>query len=326
MIRASGLALVILAVLSTLLAAQAQPAGSIHRIGWLGLNSPPNPFYDAFARGLRELGYVEGRNVVIESRWAEGKSERLAALAVDLVRLEPDVIVTAAQAATAAAKQATAAVPIVMVNVTDPVGQGFIASLARPGRNVTGLTYAADEAQTGKLLQLIKEAVPRLSRVAVLINAAYPQMPLKRRVMEEVAPTLDIDLQWVPVHGPDEIEKSFAAMVKNRAGALIVVGDPLIFAHRREVIALADRNRLPAMYMDRVSVEEGGLMSYGSDTKDTYRRAATYVDKILKGAKPGDLPVEQPTKFELIVNLKTAKALSLTIPPSLVQRADQVIE
>ena len=324
--RRSFLGVVAGGVLARPLAAAAQPAGSIQRIGWLGLNSAPNPFYDAFTRGLRELGYVEGRNVVIESRWADGKAERLPALAADLVRLRPDVIVTAAQAASAAAKQATGTIPIVMVNVTDPIGEGFISTLAKPGGNITGLTYAATEEQSGKLLQLIKEAVPRLARVAVLMNAAYPAMASKQRPMEAVAPTLDIDLQWVLVQTPNEIESSFASIIKRRAGAVVVVGDPLIFAHRRQVIALADKHQLPAMYMDRVSVEDGGLMSYGSDTKDTYRRAATYVDKILKGAKPGDLPVEQPTKFELVINLKTAKALGLTIPPSLLQRADQVIE
>jgi putative tryptophan/tyrosine transport system substrate-binding protein len=208
------------------LVSEAQPTERIYRIGYLALNFPPNPFYEAFILGLRELGYAESQNTVIESRWAEGKSERLPALAAELVRLGPDVLVTAAQAATASAKQATATIPIVMVNVTDPVGQGFISSFARPGGNITGLTYKADDEQMGKLLQLIKEAAPRLSRAAVLANAALPYFGPQKQVMEDVARILGIDLQWVLVQGPNEFEKAFAAMVEKRAGGVVVIGGP----------------------------------------------------------------------------------------------------
>lgn len=318
--------LLAVAVLFTLRDAEAQPAAKIYRIGYLALNSPPNPFYAAFISGLRELGYAEGQNILIESRWAAGDPERLPALAAELVGLRTDVIVTAAQAATVAAHQATATVPIVMVNVVDPVGTGFISSLAKPGGNITGLTYDAGEEQYAKLLQLVREAVPGVSRVALLLNADLPYRGFLTRVYDETALRLDLGLQHVGVQGPHDLERVFVDMRNARVGAVVVKGDPLIFVHRKQIIALAETYKLPAMYTDRLSVEDGGLMSYASDTKDTYRRAAAYVDKILKGAKPAELPVEQPAKFELIFNLKTARALGLTIPPSLLLRADKIIE
>lgn len=320
----------VLAYLAALLiaaaAADAQPAAKIYRVGWLALNSPPNPFHDAFISGLRELGYAEGQNIVIESRWAAGHSERLPALAAELVRLRTNVIVTAAQAPTIAAKHATTTIPIVMVNIADPVGAGLIASFARPGGNITGLSYEADEGQYRKRLQLIKEAMPQVSRVALLFHADVPFKAFWKRVHDEAAPKVGLSIQHVEVGGPQDFEGGFVEMRNARADAVIVLGDPLIFSHRRQIIALAAKYKVPAVYTDRLSVEDGGLMTYASDSKDLYRRAAAYVDKILKGSKPTDLPVEQPTKFELVLNVKTAKALGLKISPSVVLRADQIIE
>jgi putative ABC transport system substrate-binding protein len=309
------------------LAAEAQQAAKIARIGYLAPNLAATPHLpEAFRQGLRDLGYVEGRNVVIEYRDAEGKLERLPALAAELVALKVDVIVTSAYPGTLAAKNATNTIPIIMVAVADPVRIGLIASLVRPGGNITGLTLLAGTEIVGKHLELLKEAVPNLSRVAVLWNPANPMHVLRLREVEVAGRSLRVQLQILKAQGPEEFDSAFAAMTRERAGALYVVGDPMLRQHRRRLAELAAKSRLPAVYELKDHVEAGGLMAYGPSILDMYWRAATYVDKILKGAKPADLPVEQPTKFELVINLKTAKALGLTIPQSLLRRADEVIQ
>ena len=320
------IALLVLGILVTPLAAKAQPTVKVYRIGYLALNAPPNPFYEAFREGLHDLGYVDGQNILLESRWAEGRPERLPVLAADLVRLKVDLIVTAAVAATAAAKQATATkpIPIVMVNVFRPVEQGLVASLARPGGNITGLSNEAAPELDVKRIEFLKAVVPSAARVAVLWSAAFQGRQLQD--MERGAHVFSLALQSVEIKEPSEFEAAFTAMTRKRADAVLVIGDPIIFFHRSRVIHLAAKRRLPSMYPFREFVDAGGLMAYGPSLPDIYRRAAVYVDKILKGAKPADLPVEQPTHFELVINLKTAKALGLTIPQSVLVRADQVIE
>jgi putative ABC transport system substrate-binding protein len=314
-------------LLAAPLARRAQQAGKVPRIGYLALNPAANPhLHEAFRQGLRDLGYVEGRNLVIEYRDDEGKVERLPALAAELVSLKVDLIVAGAYQATLAAKNATKTIPIIMVAVADPVRIGLIASLVRPGGNITGLTLLAGTEMIGKHLELLKEAVPNLSRVAVLSNPANPMHVLRLREVEVAGRSLRVQLQILKAQGPEEFDSAFAAMTRERAGALYVVGDPMFVSHRRRLAELAAKSRLPAVYELKDHAEAGGLMVYGPSTVDMFRRAATYVDKILKGAKPGDLPVEQPTKFDLTINLKTAKALGLTIPQSLLLRADQVIE
>ena len=309
------------------LAAEAQQAAKVARIGYLANHVASSPHLpEAFRQGLRDLGYVEGRNVVIEYRDAEGKLERLRALAAELVALKVDVIVASAYPGTLAAKNATNTIPIIMVAVADPVRIGLIASLVRPGGNITGLTLLAGTEIVGKHLELLKEAVPNLSRVAVLWNPANPMHVLRLREVEVAGRSLRVQLQILKVQGPEEFDSAFAAMTRERAGALYVVGDPMLSQHRRRLAELAAKSRLPAVYELKDHAEAGGLMAYGPNILDMYRRAATYVDKILKGAKPADLPVEQPTKFELVINLKTAKALGLTIPQSLLQRADEIIQ
>jgi putative ABC transport system substrate-binding protein len=315
------------ALLAAPLAAEAQPAAKIARIGYLAFNLASSPhLHEAFRQGLRDLGYVEGRNVVIEYRHAEGKAEQFPTLAAELVSLKVDLIVAGAYQATLAAKNATKTIPIIMVAVADPVRMRLIASLVRPGGNITGLTLLAGTEIVGKHLELLKEAVPKLSRVAVLSNPANPMHIVRLREVEVAGRSLRVQVQILKAQGPEEFDSAFAAMTRARAGALYVVGDPMFIQHRRRLAELAAKSRLPAVYELKDHAEAGGLMVYGPSTLDMYRRAATYVDKILKGAKPGDLPVEQPTKFELVINLKTAKALGLTIPPSLLARADQVIE
>jgi ABC-type uncharacterized transport system substrate-binding protein len=315
------------ALLAAPLAAEAQPAAKIARIGYLAFNLASSPhLHEAFRQGLRDLGYVEGRNVVMEYRHAEGKAERFPTLAAELVSLKVDLIVAGAYQATLAAKNATKTIPIIMVAVADPVRMGLIASLVRPGGNITGLTLLAGTEIVGKHLELLKEAVPNLSRVAVLSNPANPMHIVRLREVEVAGRSLRVQLQILKAQGPEEFDSAFAAMTRARAGALYVVGDPMFIQHRRRLAELAAKSRLPAVYELKDHAEAGGLMVYGPSTLDMYRRAATYVDKILKGAKPGDLPVEQPTKFELVINLKTAKALGLAIPPSVLARADQVIE
>ena len=316
-------------LLAAPLAVEAQQAGKVYRIGYLGAASPSDPsfqrFFEAFRKGLAQLGYVEGQNIAIESRWAAGKYERLPGLAAELVRLKMDVIVTAAVPAIRAAKEATSTIPIIMAVVVDPVATGLVASLARPGGNITGLSGMTPDL-VGKQLGMLKEIVPRVSRVAVLWNPANPGNPPQLKAAEIAARTLGMRLQLLETRSPREIDSAFAAMTKEGASAVVVLVDVLFIDQRTRIAELAVKARLPTMFSQREHVEAGGLMGYGADLQDTFRRAAGYVDKVLKGAKPADLPIEQPTKFELVINLKTAKTLGLTIPPSLLARADQVIE
>jgi putative ABC transport system substrate-binding protein len=309
-------------------AARAQQAEKVSRIGYL------SPFSSAglsdgeqtLLQALRDLGYVEGKNVVIERRFAEGKFDRLTRLAAELVELKVDVIVSVVTQASLAARDATTTIPIVMVYVSDPVGSGLIASFARPGANITG-TSGMNAEVAGKSLELLKEAVPQVSRVAVLWNpnnAVFQAQML--RATEAAAAVLRVELQTFEVRGPDELDGAFAAITRGGAGALLVLADPILNLHRKRIIDFAERSRLPAMYGLRESSADGGLMAYAPDRLGQYRRAASYVDKILKGAKPVDLPVEQPTKFEFVVNLKTAKTLGLAFPLPLLGRADEVIE
>jgi len=318
-----------LGTLSAPLAVDAQQPGKVWRIGSLGMGHIPvpvsNPIWDAFLQQLRELGYVEGQNIVIEYRSAEGRAERLPDLAAELVNLKVDVIVAGGTPPPLAAKHATRTIPIVMAAAGDPVGSGLVASLARPGGNVTGLSTFTPEL-AGKRLQLLKEVVPGVSRVAVLWNAANPYAALVTRETEAAARKLGVQVQSLEVRGPDDFEHALPAAIRGRAGALIVVDDPLTFLYRMRIADFAARNRLPAMYGFREYAEAGGLMAFGANLADLYRRAATYVDKILKGAKPADLPVEQPTKFELVINMKIANALGLTIPQSVLVRADEIIQ
>ena len=320
----AGLAL---GMLAAPLGAEAQQAGKVYRIGLLG-RSPPatgGHLWEAFLQGLRDLGYVEGRNLVIEHRYSEGKDEGLPDLAADLVRLKVDVIVAGATPPVHAARRATATIPIVMANHSDPVGSGLVASLARPGGNVTGLSIVNPEL-SGKRLELLKGAMPRAVRVAVLWNPASRIHP---RMIDETAAAsraLGLRLLRLPARGLADYDGAFSEMTRERAEALVVLGDVTFWIHRGRIAELAAQRRLPTMFAQREHVEAGGLMSYGVDLRENYRRAATYVDKILKGARPADLPVEQPTKFELVVNMKTARALGLTIPPIVLGRADQLIE
>jgi ABC-type uncharacterized transport system substrate-binding protein len=310
------------------LAAEAQPAGKIYRIGYLSAGAPTsNPLViAAFQQGLRDLGWVEGQNIDIEYRWAEGRFDRLPDLAADLVRLKVDVIVASPTPAALAAKNVTGTVPIVAVSLTHPVELGLVGSLARPGGNVTGLSYSVGADIFGKDLELLKEVVPRVRRVAVLSNPDSPAQPLTVRNVKDAARSLGLQLQLLEARGPEGFDGAFAAMARERVGALLVVQDPAFIPHRARLVDLAAKNRLPSIFTQREDAEAGGLMSYGPSLSDLYRRAGTYVDKILKGVKPGDVPVEQPTKFELVINRKTAKALGVAIPPALLQRADQVIE
>jgi len=316
------------AVLAMPLAAEAQQAGKVGRVGYLlgATREQTSHLVKAFEDGLRDLGYVPGRNVVIEYRFADGKVERLPQLAQDLVRLKVDVIVTGSNQHVIAAKQATTTIPIVMVYVRDPVGAGLVASLSRPGGNVTGLSQDVGAEIPGKRLALLKEFVPKLSRVAVLANPDFLPALATLKAMEAPARTLGMTVVRFDARGPGDLEGVFAAVTRARSDALVVTGGPVQFNMRTQIAQLALRHRLPSISGIIEDVEAGGLMSYGASLSDQWRRAATYVDKILKGAKPGDLPVEQPTKFELVINLKTAKALGLTIPPSLLTRADKVIE
>jgi putative ABC transport system substrate-binding protein len=309
-------------------ASEAQQAAKIFRIGYLATNPTPH-LQEAFRQGLRDLGYVEGRNLVIEYRNAEGKFERLPALAAELVALKIDVIVTAGGSSPVlAAKQATRTIPIVFPVAADPVTSGLVTSLARPGGNVTGLSALLPEL-VGKCLEQLKQAVPGVSRVAFLWQPGGLGERTEKDMLkgaDVAARALGVRLQFVEARGPADFDRAFSDMTGARAGALIVLGSTMFFIERRRLVDLAAKNRLPAVYPWREFVDAGGLMSYGPNIADAYRRAAVYVDKILKGTKPADLPVEQPAKFELVINLKTAKALGLTIPPSLLQRADQVIE
>jgi ABC-type uncharacterized transport system substrate-binding protein len=307
--------------------ADAQPTGKVYRVGYLTAGSlTANPrVLEALRQRLHELGWIEGQNIVIEYRSAEGRLDRLPDLAAELVRLGVDVIVAAPTPAARAAKNATGRIPIVGVSLTDPVGLGLIASLARPGGNVTGVSYSVGVDIFGKDLELLKEVVPKVQRIAVLSNPDSPAQPLTIRNIKGAARSLGLQLQLLEARGPEDFDGAFAAMARDRAGALFVVTDPVFIPHRVRLVGLAARYRLPSIFTQRADVDAGGLMSYGPNFPDMYRRAATYVDKILKGAKPADLPVEQPTTFELVINLRTAKALGLTIPPTLLARADDVI-
>ena len=308
------------------LAAEAQQAGKVFRIGVLSPDlSPGAGVREVLRQSLRELGYVEGLNLAIEWRDAEGKTERFDDLAAELVRLKVDVIVAIAPAATFAAKRSTASIPIVMVNTPDPVQLGLVVSLGRPGGNVTGTTTLSADLSI-KQLELLKAAVPRAVRIAVLWNPSNPWHPLALKGVEAAARSLAVQLQILEVRGPEEFDSAFAAMTRKRAGAVLVLADPVTVFHRTRLADLAAKRRLPAMYGTRAYVDAGGLMSYWAHQADLYRRVGSYVDRILKGAKPGDLPIEQPTRFELVINLKTAKALGLTIPQSLLLRADEIIQ
>jgi putative ABC transport system substrate-binding protein len=305
----------------------AQQPQRVPRVGYLFSFTPAEArhLWEACRQGLRDLGYVEGRNIMLEPRWADGHHERLPELAADLVRLKVDVIVSAATPASRAAKAATSSIPIVIVAVGEPVKVGLVASLARPGGNVTGLSLLTTEL-SGKRLELLAQVVRNMHRVAILMN---PDNPVTAVFLEETraaAQKLGVQLQPLEARNPRDIEQVFDAAPGERAAGLIVFDDPVFFSHRKQIVALAVKRRLPAMYGFREFVDEGGLMSYGPDRVDHYRRIAVYVDKILRGAKPADLPVEQPTKFELVINMKTAKALGLTISPSLRLQADQLVE
>ena len=311
------------------LAAEAQQATRVYRIGILG-NVPQTDaegatLWEAFVQGLRDLGYVEGHNITIERRSSEGQYERLPALAGDLVRFKADVIFVPTTQNALAVRQATRTIPIVAASLGDATGAGLIDSFARPGGNVTGLSLAGPEL-AGKQLQLLKDMAPHISRVAALSNPANKVHSAWLREGTAATRSLRVQLQTLEARKPDEFERAFVAMTRERAGAAVVLADGMFLFHRAKLADLAAKYRVPVMYGLREHVDAGGLVFYGASLRDSFRRAASYVDKILKGAKPADLPIEQPTKFDLVINMKTAKALGLTIPPSLLQRADQVIE
>src|SRR5215470_1984281 len=305
---------------------EAQQAGKVPRVGYLasGSRSSELSHIEAFNEGLRERGYTEGQNIIIEYRLAEGKLDRLPALAADLVRSKVDVIVTGGGPTTRAAKDATKSIPTVLVNISDPVALGFVASLAKPGGNMTGLASIQTDLG-GKRVELLKEILPQLSRLAVLANKDVPGYGVQMKEVEVAAQTIGLQLQVENIRGPNDLEKAFSTITKGRVGALLGLTNPTFNILRSRIAELAVKSSLPTMYGDRVFADSGGLMSYGPDVLDSFRRAAVFVHKILKGAKPADLPVEQPTKFEFIINLKTAKQIGLTIPPNVLARADKVI-
>ncbi len=311
-------------LLATPLAAEAQPA-RVYRIGFLGTTPPTADSWGAFLEGLRAHGYVEGQNIIIERRFSEGKQQRFRDLAAELVRLKVDVIVTSGTPATLAAKNATTTIPIVMAAVGNPVGAGLVGSLARPGGNITGLSLL-NSALSGKRVELLKEILPGATRLGVLGDPTNPWTALMVREIEVTARTLGIELQRLEVERPTDFEAAFGTATRGRVAALLVLEDPFMFAYIPTIVGLAAKSRLPAAYGAREFVDAGGLMSYGANISDLFRRAAIFVDKILKGTKPADLPVEQPTKFELVINLKTAKVLGLAIPQSMLLRADEVIQ
>jgi putative ABC transport system substrate-binding protein len=321
----AGLLAIFVSLVGCVGMAEAQPPAKVPRIGFLapGPVSERVHYFEAFRQGLRNLGYVEGQNVVIEARSAEGKRDQLPALASELVSLKVDVIVTSTTPAIQAAKQATGTIPLVTISA-DPVATGLVASLARPGGNITGLSLVGPEI-SGKQLELVKETLPKVKRVAFVWDPANRALTLRFKEAEIAARTLGLQIESLEVRTPNELESALESATSKRAGALIV--PPVIAgAYRRQIVDFAAKKRLPAMYEENESVERGGLMSYGANITDQFRRAATYVDKILKGTKPADLPVEQPTKFEFIINLKTAKQIGLTIPPNVLARADRVIK
>jgi putative ABC transport system substrate-binding protein len=306
---------------------EAQQPAKVPRIGYLALNSTSanSPRIEAFRQGLRELGYVEGKNIVIVYRYADGKLDRLPSLATELARTKVDIIVSGGATTTRAAKEATATIPIVMAQDPDPVGNGFVASLARPGGNITGLSSLSADL-SGKRLELLKEILPKLARLAVFETSTNTGNAQQLRETELIAGAFGITLQRLDILGLKDIEPAFRAAAKGRADAVFLLRGPVLNSQRTQVVKLAAKSRLPATYPQSEYVEAGGLMSYGVSTADLDRRTATYVDKILKGAKPADLPVEQPIKFEFIINLKAAKQIGLTIPPNVLARADRVIK
>jgi putative tryptophan/tyrosine transport system substrate-binding protein len=308
------------------LAARAQPAGKLHRVGFLW--DGPTVFADAieaFRRGLRDLGYVDGRNIAIEYRWAEGKPERIRELAEELVRLKVDVIIAPSSIYTAAAKRTTSTIPIIFMSHADPLRTGHVASLARPGGNATGLSLMMTETNV-KLLELFREAIPGLARVAVVWDPATPSHTPGLKAIEAAGPALGLRIQAVAVRTAAEYEAAFSTIARERADGVLVLSTPLYIADAKRLAQLALTHKLPSIFGPRHHVEAGGLMSYSPDRVDLWRRGAIHVDKVLRGIDPADLPVEQPTKFELVINLKTAKALGLEVPPTLLARADEVIE
>jgi len=307
------------------LAAEGQQARKVPVIGYLIERSGPTAFDEAFRLGLRELGYSEGRNLVVEYRWADGKAERLPALAAELVRLKVDVIVTSGTPGGLAAKNATSTIPIVLASGGDFVADGLVASFSRPGANITGLSVFAREL-SGKRLAILKEAIPGMTRVASAFNTLNPGTRSLVKETEAAATKLGLKVLPLDIHFPDGVERAFAEAVRLRASAVVIISDGATIVHRAQLGSAALQHHLPTIFANRMYLEGGGLMSYGPDIIEVWRHAATYVDRILKGANPADMPIEQPTKFELVINLKTAKALGLTIPPSLLLRADQVIE
>jgi putative ABC transport system substrate-binding protein len=310
------------------LAAAAQERAKLPRIGWLALNSAethPHQFA-AFRQGLSERGWVEGRNVLIEARRADGRAERLPALAAELVRMEVDVIVAAGSAPTQAARAATRSIPIVMAASSNALAEGFVASLARPGGNITGMTFMAGTEIAGKQLQLLLELAPAASRIAVLANPDNASHAAFAAQLQAAAAALKVRLQLLHARTPDQFDAAFAAMAREGAAALLVLTDGYFYGQRGRLVELAAKARLPAIYSQREFAEAGGLVCYGPSLVEMFRRAATHVDKVLRGATPGEIPVEQPTRFELVINLKTAKAQGLTIPQSLLLRADEVID
>ena len=317
----------VVVLLAVAVIAEAQQPAKVPRIGYLvpGSASTSRSSVDGFRQGLRDLGYVEGKNIVIEYRYAEGRDDRVRDLAADLVRLKVDIIVTSSTVAVGAAKELTGTIPIVMTGTGDPVATGLVANLARPGGNVTGLSAVSSDLST-KQLELVREIVPRIRRVAVLFDPANPVNIPAWKEMEGVAPGLGLQLLPLEVRGPEEYEPAFGAAARGRADALLVRRDPINQNYQTRIVSLAAQSKLPAMCPLRQYVEVGGLVSYGVSTVDLSRRAAMYVDKILKGAKPADLPIEQPMKFEMVINLKAAKQIGLTIPPNVLARADKVIK
>ena len=316
---------VLLSLLAVPLAAAAQPPGKVYRIGYLGTDPPPAHLWDALLDGLRERGYSEGRNLAFERRLSQGQAERFPKLAAELVQLRVDLILVHTTPAAIAARNATQTIPIVFPTAIDPVGAGLVASLARPGGNLTGLSALGPEL-SGKRLELLQEVVPGMTRVAVLWNAANPANASAWEETQAAAGALGLLLHSQEVRGPQDLEGAFALTAKARPDAFLVLGDSLINMYQQHIAEFATQQHLPSVFFTREWVMAGGLMSYGPSIPDLHRRAATYVDKILKGAKPADLPVEQPMKFELVINLKTAQALGLTIPPIVLFRADEVLQ
>ena len=304
---------------------EAQPAAKVPRIGVLLVGSAGGPALEAFRQGLHDLNYIEGKNIIIEYRFAKGNPDRIPDLAADLIHKKVDVIITAGTAQARVIQQATATIPIILAVSGDPVATGLVASLARPGKNITGLSMISPEL-SGKGLELLKEAVPKIGRVGVLWDSVVPDNTLDFKTTQLAARALGLKLQSLEVRSPEDLEGAFSIVAKQRLDALAVIGGGIINSHQKRILAFEAKNRLPAIHEILWFAEAGGLMAYGVNFADLFRRAATYVDKILKGRKPADLPVEQPKKFELVINLKTAKLIGLTIPPNLLARADKVIQ